>query len=74
MLERTVAFYEAYTGLVVCHARVDNGVRVVWLAERKDDPAFVFVLIPMPHSEEERSAVHHFGFTLVRVDSPTDSP
>jgi len=63
-LKRSVAFYEAFAGLVVCHERVDNGVHVVWLAERAEDPAFVFVLIPMPHSEDERSAVHHFGFTL----------
>lgn len=63
-LERSVAFYEAFAGLVVCHERVDNGVHVVWLAERAEDPAFVFVLIPMPHIEDERSAVHHFGFTL----------
>ena len=63
-LARSVAFYTSYAGLVVCHERVDDGVRVVWLAERADDPAFVFVLIPMPHSEGERSGVHHFGFTL----------
>jgi len=63
-LKRSVAFYEAYAKLVVCHERVDDGVQVVWLAERKDDPAFVFVLIPMPHNKDERSAVHHFGFTL----------
>jgi len=63
-LARSVAFYEAYAGLVVCHERVDDGVRVVWLAERQDDPSFVFVLIPMPHSEDERSGVHHFGFSL----------
>jgi catechol 2,3-dioxygenase-like lactoylglutathione lyase family enzyme len=63
-LTRSVAFYREYAGLVVCHERVDDGVRVVWLAERPEDPAFVFVLIPMPHTESERTAVHHFGFTL----------
>jgi catechol 2,3-dioxygenase-like lactoylglutathione lyase family enzyme len=63
-LARSVAFYRTYAGLVVCHERVDDGVHVVWLAERAEDPAFVFVLIPMPHSEDERSGVHHFGFTL----------
>lgn len=63
-LAQSVAFYERYARLVVAHERVDDGVRVVWLAERAQDPAFVFVLIPMPHVEDERSAVHHFGFTL----------
>ena len=63
-LKRSVAFYEAFAGLVVCHERVDNGVHVVWLAERAEDPAFVFVLIPMPHSEGERPGVHHFGFSV----------
>ncbi len=63
-LSRSVAFYTAYAGLVVCHERVDDGVRVVWLAERAEDPTFVFVLIPMPHSEGERPGVHHFGFSL----------
>ncbi|MBI3770839.1 MAG: VOC family protein [Deltaproteobacteria bacterium] len=63
-LARSVAFYGKYAGLVVCHERVDDGTRVVWLAERAEDPAFVFVLIPMPHTEVERPGVHHFGFTL----------
>jgi catechol 2,3-dioxygenase-like lactoylglutathione lyase family enzyme len=63
-LPRSVAFYEKYARLVVCHQREENGARVVWLAERKDDPAFVFVLIPMPHTEGERPGVHHFGFSL----------
>ncbi len=63
-LARSVAFYGKYAGLVVCHERVDDGTRVVWLAERAEDPTFVFVLIPMPHTEVERPGVHHFGFTL----------
>jgi catechol 2,3-dioxygenase-like lactoylglutathione lyase family enzyme len=63
-LDRSVAFYGKYAGLVVCHERVDDGTRVVWLAERAEDPTFVFVLIPMPHTEVERPGVHHFGFTL----------
>jgi catechol 2,3-dioxygenase-like lactoylglutathione lyase family enzyme len=71
-LARSVAFYGKYPGLVVCHERVDEGTRVVWLAERAEDPAFVFVLIPMPHAEVERPGVHHFGFTVesrVAVDA-----
>jgi catechol 2,3-dioxygenase-like lactoylglutathione lyase family enzyme len=67
-LGHSVAFYEKYARLVVCHERVDDGTRVVWLAERAEDPTFVFVLIPMPHAEVERPGVHHFGFTLASRD------
>jgi catechol 2,3-dioxygenase-like lactoylglutathione lyase family enzyme len=63
-LARSVAFYERYARLRVCHARDEEGTRVVWLAERADDPAFVFVLIPMAHAEAEQPGVHHFGFAL----------
>jgi catechol 2,3-dioxygenase-like lactoylglutathione lyase family enzyme len=63
-LDRSVAFYAKYPRLVVCHERVDEGTRVVWLAERTEDPEFVFVLIPMPHAQVERPGVHHFGFTV----------
>lgn len=67
-VERSVAFYERYARLVVCHEREDEGTRVVWLAERTEDPDFVFVLIPMPHSENESPAVHHFGFSTASRD------
>ena len=63
-LERSVAFYAKYARLGVAHQREEEGTRVVWLAERPDDPSFVFVLIPMPHSEGDRPGVHHFGFSL----------
>src|SRR2546429_502326 len=41
-----------------------RGGGVVWLAERAEDPTFVFVLIPMAHAQVERPGVHHFGFTV----------
>jgi catechol 2,3-dioxygenase-like lactoylglutathione lyase family enzyme len=63
-LARSVGFYARYAGLVVAHERDEDGTRVVWLAERAEDPEFVFVLIPMPHSEGERPGVHHFGFSV----------
>ena len=63
-LARSVAFYAQYAGLVVAHERDEDGTRVVWLAERAEDPDFVFVLIPMAHSEGERPGVHHFGFSV----------
>lgn len=63
-LDRAIDFYRGYAGLVVAHEREEDGTRVVWLAERADDPDFVFVLIPMAHSEGERPGVHHFGFSV----------
>src|SRR5678816_1386432 len=64
-LKRSVAFYAKYAALVVVHEREEeDGTRVVWLAERAEDPEFVFVLIPMAHSEGERPGVHHFGFSV----------
>ena len=75
-LPRSVAFYEKYARLTVCHQRDEEGTRVVWLAERKTDPEFVFVLIPMAHTEGERPGVHHFGFSLAsraEVDAVADT-
>lgn len=64
-LRRSIDFYGAYAGLVVAHEREEHGSRVVWLAERAEDPTFVFVLIPMTHAEgDEGSGVHHFGFSV----------
>ena len=64
----STAFYARYAGLVVAHERNEDGTRVVWLAERAEDPEFVFVLIPMAHSEGERPGVHHFGFSVASRD------
>jgi catechol 2,3-dioxygenase-like lactoylglutathione lyase family enzyme len=63
-LARSVAFYAKYAGLMVAHERDEDGKRVVWLAQRVEDPDFVFVLIPMAHSAGERPGVHHFGFSV----------
>jgi catechol 2,3-dioxygenase-like lactoylglutathione lyase family enzyme len=63
-LTRSVAFYAKYASLVVAHERDEDGTRVVWLAERAEDPAFVFVLIPMAHTAGERPGLHHFGFSV----------
>jgi catechol 2,3-dioxygenase-like lactoylglutathione lyase family enzyme len=74
-LPRSVAFYAKYAGLVVAHEREEDGTRVVWLAERADDPQFVFVLIPMAHTAGERPGLHHFGFAMesrAAVDAVAD--
>src|SRR5262245_15855470 len=63
-LQKSIAFYAKYAGLVGPHGRDERGTRVVWLAERAEDPDFVFVLTPMAHSDGERPGVHHFGFSV----------
>ncbi len=63
-LRRSIDFYAGYAGLVVAHAREEDGTRVVWLAERAEDPDFVFVLIPMAHAVSECPGVHHLGFSV----------
>jgi catechol 2,3-dioxygenase-like lactoylglutathione lyase family enzyme len=66
---RSIAFYERFAGLRVCHDRIDEGTRVVWLAEEVGDPSFVFVLIPMAHADAGEPGVHHFGFSLASRDA-----
>lgn len=75
-LERSIAFYERYAALHVCHDRNDDGTRVVWLSEQPDDPHFVFVLIPMAHADAVQPGVHHFGFAMAsreEVDEMADT-
>ncbi len=67
-LGASIEFYRAYTALVVAHEREEDGKRVVWLAERAEDPSFVFVLIPMAHTEVDRPGVHHLGFSVASRD------
>ena len=63
-LDRSVAFYGRFARLAVAHEREEEGTRVVWLAEEPVHPSFVFVLIPMSHTDADRPGVHHFGFAL----------
>lgn len=68
-VEASVAFYARYAGLSVVHERGDEGVRVVWMAARADDPDFVIVLLEMPHeSTREPAATDHFGFAVASRD------
>jgi catechol 2,3-dioxygenase-like lactoylglutathione lyase family enzyme len=45
---QTVDFYQRFVGLHVVHDRVDDGVRVVWLSEKAEDPELVLVAINLP--------------------------
>src|SRR5215470_8474935 len=64
-LERSIGFYRSHVALHVVHDRNDNGSRVVWLAERAEDPDFVLVLFevggPAPPAP---STLQHLGFAV----------
>jgi len=61
----TIAFYERFAGLVVVHDRTDDGTRVVWIGERRNDPEFVLVLIEGAAPEAAGPARFlHFGFAV----------
>ncbi|HXQ24698.1 MAG TPA: VOC family protein [Candidatus Acidoferrales bacterium] len=62
---RTIDFYGRFAGLHVVHDRVDDGVRVVWLSERGEDPDFVIVAIHLtPSAAGVPPRMAHFGYDL----------
>lgn len=62
---RTIDFYTRFAGLHVVHDRVDDGVRVVWLSERREDPDFVIVAIHLtPSAPGVPPRMAHFGYDL----------
>jgi catechol 2,3-dioxygenase-like lactoylglutathione lyase family enzyme len=64
-LERTIDFYRRHVLLHVVHDRHDGGMRVVWLAERQEDPDFVLVLFEVPSEPPPGPAtLQHLGFAL----------
>jgi catechol 2,3-dioxygenase-like lactoylglutathione lyase family enzyme len=68
-LDAAVDFYRRYAGLVTVHEREDDGIRVVWLSDRGEDPDFVLVLLAMPHERmREPAATDHFGFDVATRD------
>ncbi len=72
-MDESLEFYRRYAAQRVVHEREDDGIRVVWLSHRTDDPEFVIVLLEMPHEESlEPAATDHFGFDVAsreEVDS-----
>ena len=65
----SVDFYQRYAGLHTVHERVDNGIHVVWLSVREQDPEFVIVILEMPHEPlREPGAMDHFGFAVASRD------
>ena len=66
-LERTIAFYRKHVKLHVVHDRNDDGVRVVWLSERAEQPDFVLVLFEAG-SAPGRGCLQHLGFAVASRD------
>ena len=68
-LDRTIAFYRKHVRLHIVHDRHDGGMRVVWMAEREQDPNFVLVLFevnadPAPSPAPGPTTLQHLGFAL----------
>jgi catechol 2,3-dioxygenase-like lactoylglutathione lyase family enzyme len=68
-LEGTIAFYRKHVRLHVVHDRTDGSMRVVWLAEREHDPAFVLVLFEVHGDPPPGPAtLQHLGFAVASRD------
>ncbi|HYR96674.1 MAG TPA: VOC family protein [Candidatus Binatus sp.] len=63
-LDRTIAFYRKHVRLHVVHERNDNGMRVVWLAEREKDAEFVLVLFEVVGTPAGPGTLQHLGFAV----------
>jgi catechol 2,3-dioxygenase-like lactoylglutathione lyase family enzyme len=62
---RTIDFYRRFAGLHVVHDRVDDGVRVVWMSEKSEDPDFVIVAINLAPGEPTAPPhMAHLGYDL----------
>lgn len=64
-IDATIDFYRDFVGLHIVHDRHDDGVRVVWMSERAEDPNFVIVAIAVPPADAAFPArFAHFGYDL----------
>ena len=64
-LDRTIDFYRTHVLLHVVHERVDGSMRVVWLAERQDNPTFVLVLFEVRGDPPPGpTTLQHLGFAV----------
>ena len=70
-LDATIAFYSAYAELGVVHERVDDGIRVAWLADPATEAdtdtkaSILIVALELPFEEQyEPAPTDHLGFEL----------
>jgi catechol 2,3-dioxygenase-like lactoylglutathione lyase family enzyme len=68
-IEASVAFYRDWCGMNITHDRVDNGVRVAWVAEPGKENDFIIVLIGGGHPYHK----HPEDFSHIGFDMPTRS-
>ena len=64
-LDACVHFYTSYAQMQLTHDRVNDGKRIVWLAEPGREKEFIVVLIPDgPGREQAPIDYSHLGFAL----------
>jgi catechol 2,3-dioxygenase-like lactoylglutathione lyase family enzyme len=68
-MDASISFYERYAGYQIVRDRTDDGIRVVWVSHRRDDPDFVIVLLEMVYERApEPAANDHLGFAVSSRD------
>jgi catechol 2,3-dioxygenase-like lactoylglutathione lyase family enzyme len=69
-LDACVDFYKTYAQMRLTHDRIDDGKRVVWLAEHGREKEFIVVLIPGgPGRQQSPTDYSHLGFALDSKDA-----
>lgn len=69
-LDACVDFYQTYAQMRLTHDRVNDGKRVVWLAEPGREKEFIVVLIPGgPGRQQIPTDYSHLGFALDSKDA-----
>ena len=64
-LDSCLRFYQQYCHLEVVHDRLDQGKRIVWLAEPGKENDFILVFIPGgPRRNQRDDDFSHLGFAL----------
>ncbi len=64
-LDKCLEFYQHYCELEIVHDRLDQGKRIVWMAEPGKDDDFILVFIPGgPRRDQRDDDFSHLGFAL----------
>ena len=62
-LDSCLEFYQQYCKLDLVHDRLDQGRRIVWMAERGKQDDFILVFIPGgPRRDQRSDDISHLGF------------
>ena len=69
-IDACVDFYKTYAQMRLTHDRMNDGKRVVWLAEHGREKEFIVVLIPGgPGRQQIPTDYSHLGFALASKDA-----